>query len=77
MTGRKIQETKIMHYYWKWIYENMSKKIVVLEANLEVHEKVIVQEDIFKSTRTLGVHITPLLQWDRQFEVMRKSCICQ
>ena len=40
---------------------------------MEVHEQVIEMENIFKSTRTLGVHINPALTWDDQFQVMRKK----
>ena len=60
-TGGKIQESKILYYCWKLIYENGVKKIVAIDAHLEVHEQVIEMESIFKSTRTLGVHINPAL----------------
>jgi len=42
-----------------------------LEASIEVHGKKIKAIDINKSTRTLGVHLTPALSWKGQFEVMR------
>ena len=49
------------------------KKIVAIDAHLEVHEQVIEIENIFKSTRTLGVHINPALTWNDHFQVMRKT----
>ena len=71
--GGKIQESKIIYYCWKWIYEKGVKKIRTLNAQLEVHNKVIEIVDISKSTRTLDVHITFSLNQKDQFEVMRKK----
>ena len=73
VTGGKIQETKMMFYFWKWIYENSNQKIVQLDANIEVHGEKIKSIDVNTSTRTLGVHLTPALSWKGQFKVMRKK----
>ena len=72
-TEGKIQESKIMYYCWKWIYEKGVKKIVALSTHLEVHDQVIKMENIFKSMRTLEVHIIPSLTWDNQFQVIWKK----
>ena len=52
-TGGKIQQTKIMFYCWRWVYENGEKEIDELSATLVVHEDKIQQIEIHKSTRTL------------------------
>ena len=44
-----------------------------MSAHLEVHNKIFEMENIHQSIRTLGVHITPTLEWKGQFEVMRKK----
>ena len=69
-TGGKIQQTKIMFYCWQWFYENGDQKIMKLEAKIEVHGEQIQLIDVKQSTRTLGVHLTPALNWTGQFEVM-------
>ena len=76
-TGGKIQQTKIMFYCWKWIYENGKQKIIQLQANLLVHDEIIQSIDVTKATRTLGVHLTPSLNWKDQFEVMKKKWLVQ
>ena len=72
-TGGKIQESKILYYYWIWGYENGMRVIKQVETELFVHGERIECVDPTKSTRTLGVHINPSLSWDDQFEVMRKK----
>ena len=72
-TDGKIQQTKIMFYCWQWFYENGDQKIMQLEAKIEVHGEQIQLIDVKQSTRTLGVHLTPALNWTGQFEVMRKK----
>ena len=44
-----------------------------MSAHLEVHNRIIEIENINQSIRTLGVHITPTLEWKGQFEIMRKK----
>ena len=72
-TGGKIQQMKIMFYCWKWIYENGRQKIIQLDATIIVHNEIIQSIDVTKVIKTLGVHLTPSLNWTSQFEVMRKK----
>ena len=72
-TGGKIQQAKIMFYCWKWVYYNGNQKILQLEASIKVHGEIIKEINVNQSTRTLGVHLTPALNWKGQFEVMRKK----
>ena len=72
-TEGKIQESKILYYYWKWCYENGVRVIKQVEIELFVHEERIVSVVPTESTRTLGVHINLSLSWNGQFEVMRKK----
>ena len=56
----------------------MEDRIRVIEqitAEIKVHEMKITQIDISESTRTLGVHVIPSLQWKTQFEVLRKKVV--
>ena len=43
------------------------------EAQLKVHNVEIKSIPVEEATRTLGVHISPALNWKSQFEVMRKK----
>ena len=73
VTGGKIQQTKIMFYCWKWIYKKRMQKIIQLNAVIKVYGEIIKEIDVNKSTRTLGVYLTPALSWKGQFKVMRKK----
>ena len=42
-------------------------------ATLAVHEKEITQININTNTRTLGVHVSPVLSWKTQFEKLRRK----
>jgi len=59
--GGKIQQTKIIFYCWKWIYENGLQRIIQLDAKIIVNDEEIKSIDVNRSTRTLGVHLTPSL----------------
>ena len=72
-TGGKIQESKILYYCWQWRYENGRQYIQQKEVRLEVHNVEIKPIKVEEATRTLGVHISPAISWNSQFEVMRKK----
>ena len=72
-TGGKIQESKILYYYWKWCYESGVRVIRPVEVILFVYGEKIESISPTESTRTLGVHINPLLSWNGQFEIMHKK----
>ena len=55
------------------MYKNGEKILEELEAELVVYRETIQKVDIYKSTRILGVYISPLLSWKGQFKVMRKK----
>ena len=44
-----------------------------MNTELFAHGEKITKESPEKSTRMLGIHINPALNWKRQFEVMRKK----
>ena len=46
-----------------------------IEAEIRIHEMEIGQINITESTRTLGVHVTPSLQWKTQFKVLRNKVV--
>ena len=60
-TGGKLQQTKIMFYYWRWVHENGVKEIEELSATLVVYEEQTQKIETYKSTRTLEVQVTPIL----------------
>ena len=69
--GSKIQESKVLFYYWRWEYINGMQWIVSQEANITVYNKNIDSIPINTSIRMLGVYLNPTLNWKSQFEVMR------
>ena len=62
-----------MFYCWKWFFYNEENITKQVEAELIVHGEKTRCIQIKTSTSTLGVHLTPALEWNGQFEVMRKK----
>lgn len=60
-TRGKTQQTKILHYCWRLVHQNGNKIIEELDADLVVYRERIKHANANKSTRTLGVHLTPSL----------------
>ena len=69
----KIQQDKIISCYWKQHCCNAEKMIKQVEAELVVQGEQTRSIQIKTSTRTLGMHLAPALEWKGQFEVMRKK----
>ena len=46
-----------------------------IKAVIKIHQKEIEQIRISESTRTLGVHVTPSLQWKSQFETLQNKVV--
>ena len=72
-TGGKIQQDKMMFYFWKWCYCNVEKIIKQVEAELIVHGEKTRSIPIKTSTMTLGAHLAPALEWKGKFEVIREK----
>ena len=70
-TGTKAQEQKIKLYCCKCRMQEGKRTCEQIETKIRVHEKEISQIDIIKSTRTLGVLMTPMLSCQSQFEKSR------
>ena len=63
--------------FYCWCYKMIEGNRIIeqIEAEISIHEKKIEQIKITDSTRTLGVHVTPSLQWKTQFEVLRNKVV--
>ena len=46
-----------------------------IEVEIQIHQRNVEQISISESTRTLGVHVTPALKWNTQFEVLRSKVV--
>ena len=64
-TGAKIQDEKVRFYCWRYRIIEGERKCEEANVVLKVHGSEIEQIDVNKSTRTLGAHITPTLNWKK------------
>ena len=74
-TGAKIQKEKVKFYCWKYIMVNGDRRIEQIEVNIKIKNQEIEQINVYETTRTLGVYVTPALEWKTQFEVLRKKVV--
>ena len=61
--GGKTQQEKIMFLCWAWCYCNVEKTMKQVETELVVHEDKTRCIQTKRSTRMLGVHLAPALEW--------------
>jgi len=69
-TGGKIEGSKTKFFAWKWKWQQGQKVIHQINAEIYADEQKIKQMSNEESIKTLGVHITPSLQWKCQFQQM-------
>ena len=74
-TGAKVQEEKVKFYCWRYKMVEGKHVIEQIEVVVYIHRKQIIQIDVDKSTRTLGVHVTLTLSWKLHFEMLRTKVV--
>ena len=74
-TGARIQEEKVQFYCWQYVMIAGRRVCKQIEATIKVHGKKISQISIKRSTRTLGVYVTPTLSWKTNFEKVRGKVV--
>jgi len=75
VTGARIQEEKVIFYCWCYRIKNGERIIEQIKATIIIHGKEITQIDVNESICTLGVHVTPALQWITQFKKLRSKVV--
>jgi len=69
-TGGKIEGSKTKYFAWKWKWQQGQKKIEQLQASMQIDQQIIEQLSNKESIKTLGVQISPTIQWEQQFKMM-------
>ena len=72
-TGGLIELSKTKHYSWIWKWKQGQKRIANVETDLTMQNKQIKKENVKESVLTLGVHMNPMMSWDKQFEMMKEK----
>ena len=72
-TGGLIELFKTKYYSWIWKWKQGQKRIVNVESDLTIQNKQIKKENVKESVLTLGVHMNPMMSWDKQFEMMKEK----
>jgi len=75
VTGGKIEENKCKFFTWVYVWKQGRREIKNVVVEIEVNGIKVQQVDYKQSERSLGVHISPALVWDKQFEKMKEKMI--
>ena len=65
--GGKIKSIKSGFFAWKWVMNTGIKVLKSIEKDMRARKDKMTQYDNEVSIRILGIHMSPLLIWDRQF----------
>ena len=65
IVGGKIQSLKSGFFAWKWVSDIEIKVLQSIENDMKAKEDKMTQFDNDVSIRTLHIHMSPDLSWDR------------
>ena len=68
--GGAVNLQKTNYFAWQWKQRNSKLPIYNVDIELKINDIKLNQINCNKVIRTLGVHISPMIIWDYQFEVM-------
>jgi len=74
-TGGQIEVNKTKYFAWKWRWRQGRKEIQHIKANITIDNQTIQQMQITDEIKTLGIYISPTLQWSRQFNYIKDKMI--
>ena len=66
--GGKFHSSKSVFFAWQWVIKNGTKVLKHIEKDMKVREERMKNYDNEQSVQTLGIFMSPTLNWDRQFQ---------
>ena len=68
--GELIEQSKSKYFVWKQKWKQGNKIIEDIKVNISINNIEVKEVLCKKSEKTLGVHVSPLIKWEDQFNVM-------
>ena len=68
--GGLIEQSKSKYFAWKWKWKQGNKIIEDIKVNININNVNVNEVSCKKSEKTLGVHASPSIKWEGQFNAM-------